>query len=88
MRLTYSARKHFIDQDICEQDVLDAWANQIVHHEQEYEPGSVQVLALGRDSRGRLLEVVACDSPRPTRIRHAMLMRAKFARLLPRSERP
>lgn len=68
-----SARKH----DLLDEDIHHAWRNVIRVLVQEYE-GDAQMLVVGPDRSGRLLELVAVPSQRPDRIGHADVCRSRF----------
>ncbi len=81
MRLTNSARKHYAECSLCDEDVLTAWRNMILYAEFEYQ-GEYRFLAIGVDAKGRELELVAVDLPQPNRIIHAMPAREKFRAMI------
>ncbi len=73
MEVTASARKHGID----DADIQHAWTNAIRLVEYDYD-GEERLLAIGPDSHGRMLELVAVPVSEPTRIIHADRLRPTF----------
>lgn len=73
MEIGGSARRHGIGDD----DIEHAWSNALRYVEYEYE-GEDRLLAIGPDTTGRLLELVAVPADAPTRIIHADVLRPKF----------
>ncbi len=77
MRIEDSARKH----GIADADILHAWRNALRTVEQEYD-FETRLLVLGPAQDGALLELVAVEADRPSRIIHADYMRPKFQKFL------
>lgn len=71
--MTASARKHGIE----DADIQHAWTNAIRLVEYDYN-GQERLLAIGPDSHGRMLELVAIPVDEPTRIIHADRLRPTF----------
>lgn len=77
LQITPSALKHGVDR----QDIEHAWRNAIRLLEQEY-GGDLQVLVIGPDRSGALLELVAMPTQAPERIIHADRLRPRRYDLL------
>jgi transposase-like protein len=71
-----SARKH----GIADADMLHAWRNQLRYELLEYN-GDLQLLVIGPDSSGALLELIV-PTDEPQRIIHADKLRPKFYKYL------
>lgn len=72
MEVRASARKHGISDD----DMLHAYRNALRYVELEYH-SQVQILVIGPDRTGRLLELII-PADEPPRIVHADVLRSKF----------
>lgn len=76
-----SSRRRGVD----DEDINHCLANAIVLEEVADDP--VRYLLLGPDRAGGMLELVVLDRPQGPAVIHAMKMRKKYRRLLPRGER-
>ena len=73
VRIVGSARRH----GITEAAIRHALRNAIRYVVVEYD-GAEQVLIIGTDDTGRLLEIVAVPADEPLRVIHADVLRRKF----------
>jgi hypothetical protein len=65
-------------------DIDHAVQHAVVVEEVAEDP--IRYLVLGPDRSGNLLEIVVLDRPQGPAVIHAMAMRAKYRRLLPRRD--
>ncbi len=79
MEVLESALRHGVG----EEDIAHAIRSAMVVEEIAVDP--VRYLVLGPDRAGNMLELVVLDRPRGPAVIHAMAMRSKYARLLPRT---
>lgn len=77
MQIRDSARKHYAERGITDDDVLHAINNAIRYVEQEYD-GETRLLVIGADPTSRLLELVVIDDEEGARVIHADVLRKKF----------
>lgn len=70
MQILPSARKH----GIADADIEHAWRHAIRFIEHEYH-GEIQILIIGPDRGGMMLEIIAVPTGRPTRVIHADRLR-------------
>jgi hypothetical protein len=81
VRITASARKHYAEDDLTDDDVLHALHHFIRRYPQtgDYED---RLLLIGPDTKSRLLEIVVVPLGDPDRIIHARLLQPKWWNLL------
>jgi hypothetical protein len=81
VRITDSARKHYAENDLTDDDVMHALRNFIRRYPQRvFDEG--RLLLIGPDATGRLLEIVVVPADDPERIIHANLLQRKWFNLL------
>jgi hypothetical protein len=81
VRIAASARKHYAENNLTDNDVMHAFHNFIRRYPQtgDYED---RLLLIGPDLSGRLLEIVVVPIGDPDRIIHANVLQPKWWNLL------